>query len=128
MVFTERSIEFAGTKLDINGIARTSLDRYNTLILTSGSYSSLQKEEVAKLKSWVSEGGVLITFKGGAEWAIKLNFSKEKLFVDSAAIKKAKTERVDYVLQEVTEPAKRINGGIFLADVDITNPIGYGSE
>lgn len=114
------------TKLDINTISRASINRYNTLILASGSYSSLGKEDVAKLKSWVSEGGVLITFKGGSEWAIKAELSKEKLYIDSAAIKKAKNERVDYALQEITEPAKRINGGIFIADVDITNPIGYG--
>ena len=31
-----------------------------------------------------------------------------------------------YVSKEEVETAKRINGGIFLADIDITNPIAFG--
>ncbi len=114
------------TKLDINGLARTSLDRYNTLILTSGSFSSLRKEDVAKLKSWITAGGVLITFKNATEWAIKEELVKEKLYTDSASTKKLAAERVEYVSKEDAETAKRINGGIFLADIDITNPIAFG--
>ena len=114
------------TKLDINGLARTPLDRYNTLILTSGSFNSLGKEDVSRLKSWVNQGGVLITFKSATEWAIKEELVKEKLYADSASTKKSAAERIDYVSKEDVETAKRINGGIFLADIDITNPIAFG--
>ena len=114
------------TKLDINGLARASLNRYNTLILTSGVFNTLGKEDVAKLKSWVTAGGVLITFKSGTEWAIKEELVKEKLVADSASSKRGITERIDYVSKDDTETAKRINGGIFLADIDITNPIAFG--
>jgi hypothetical protein len=114
------------TKLDINGLARTSLDRYNTLILTSGIFNSLGKEDVSKLKNWVNAGGVLITFKSATEWAIKEELVKEKLYSDSTLAKKGASERVDYALKDDTETAKRINGGIFLADIDITNPIAFG--
>jgi hypothetical protein len=34
--------------------------------------------------------------------------------------------RLDYARQEEVEGAKRINGAIFQADLDITNPIAYG--
>jgi hypothetical protein len=37
-----------------------------------------------------------------------------------------KTSRVDYANQQDVEGAKRINGAIFTADLDITNPIAYG--
>jgi hypothetical protein len=114
------------TKLDIENLGRTSLDRYNTLILTSGIYSSLRKEDVQKLKSWVGAGGTLITFKSGAEWAIKEDLVKEKIYVDSASVKKSVAARVDFSLKDETETAKRINGGIFLADIDITNPVAFG--
>ncbi len=35
-------------------------------------------------------------------------------------------ERVDYVNQQDVEGSKRINGGVFVADIDITHPIGFG--
>jgi hypothetical protein len=51
---------------------------------------------------------------------------KEKLYADSASTKKSVAERIDYVLKDDTETAKRINGGIFLADIDVTSPIAFG--
>lgn len=114
------------TKLDVNSLSRTNLERYNTLILTSGSYNSLSKEDVNNLKQWITSGGVLITFRSGTEWVIKENLVKEELYSDTIPDGKKNNERVDYVLKEETEMAKRINGGIFLADIDITNPIGFG--
>lgn len=114
------------TKLDINGLARASLDDYNTIILTSGNFNSLGKEGTAKIKNWVSTGGVLITFRTATEWAIKEELVKEKLYVDSTSEKKSGGQRLDFELKDETETAKRINGGIFLADIDITNPIAFG--
>jgi len=117
------------TKLDINGLARTSLDDYNTIILPSGIFNSLGKEGVAKIKTWVSDGGVLITFKSATEWAIKEELVKEKLVSDSTSGRRrndSNGQRLDYELKDETETAKRINGGIFLADIDITNPIAFG--
>ncbi len=36
------------------------------------------------------------------------------------------TERQDYINQQDIEGAKRINGAVFVADIDITHPIGFG--
>ena len=114
------------TKLDVNGLGRVNLARYNTLVLVSGSYNGLGKDGVDKVKAWVKAGGTLITFKSASEWAIKEDIVKEKLYVDSADAKKTGPARIDYVTRDETETAKRINGGIFLADLDLTNPIAFG--
>jgi hypothetical protein len=113
------------TKLDIGSLSRADLSRYNNIILVSGNYNGLDKIATARLKNWVEEGGTLIAFKNAAEWAIQQEIIKEKLFIDSSAIK-GTNERIDYVLQEVTEGARRINGGVFAGDIDITNPIAFG--
>lgn len=114
------------TKLDVAGLGRASLNRYTTLILTGGSYRALGKEDAAALKAWVSAGGTLITFKTASEWVIQEELVKEKVFVDSSARKKPDTLRVDFVDRGDFEAARRINGGIFTADIDITNPVAFG--
>lgn len=116
------NLEF--TKLDITALPRASLKNYNTLILVSGAYNTVDKATVARIKAWVGEGGTLITFKNAADWAIQQELIKEKLFVDSSELKSR--ERIDYVKQDVTEGARRINGGVFSADIDITNPVAFG--
>ncbi len=49
---------------------------------------------------------------------------REKILIDSNSGRN--TERIDYVNQDITEGARRINGGIFSADIDITNPVAFG--
>jgi len=112
------------TLLDIEVAPRANLNRYNTLVLTSGNYSRLDKAFVARLKIWVAEGGTLILFKNAVEWAIRQELIHEKTKPEPDA--PTTTERIDYARQSDTESARRINGGIFTADIDITHPLGFG--
>jgi len=112
------------TKLDISSLSRASLSRYTTLVFPSGSFGSIDKNTVARIKTWVSEGGTLILFKNAIDWSVQQELLREKILVDSSAARS--TERIDYVNQDITEGARRINGGIFSADIDITNPVAFG--
>ena len=115
-------------KIDLQNFGRASLNRYNTLVLPGGNYSDWDKTVIAKIKSWVNEGGTLITFQNATAWAIQNDLVKEKL-LDSdaeAGSKEAPVARIDYINQQDVEGAKRINGAIFLADIDITHPVGFG--
>jgi hypothetical protein len=61
------------TPMTIQSIRSGGLKNYNVLILPSGSpgryFSSFGSGGVATLKSWVSEGGTLITARGGSVFA-----------------------------------------------------------
>ena len=113
------------SKIDIDQFARADFSRYNTLIFASGTYNRLDNAAVARLKTWVSEGGTLILFKNAAEWAIRQNLIRERTLSDSAS-QKTPVERIDYEKQTDTEASRRINGGIFSADIDITHPVAFG--
>ena len=127
------------SKVDVSNLSRTSIDRYNTIILVGSSYATLDKEDVLKLKNWVTEGGTLITFRNASDWALKELLAKEKpaegVTERTNSGRRSEntrteglepTKRLDYGSREVTETAKRVNGGIFLTDIDITNPIAFG--
>jgi hypothetical protein len=119
-----QQLNLSPTKLDISNLARAPLNKYNTIIFVSGSYAAVDKSTVQRIKNWLAEGGTLITFKNAADWAIQQELIKEKLFIDSADLKSK--ERIDYVKQDVTEGSRRINGGVFTADIDPSNPIAFG--
>ena len=112
------------SKIDISNFSRANLNRYNTLIFVSGSYAALDRSTVLRLKLWISEGGTLITFKNAAEWAIQQDLIRERVYSDSS--ERREIERVDFSKQEETESPRRINGGLFSADIDISNPIAFG--
>ena len=112
------------TKMDILNIGRADLARYNTMVIVSGVYSLLDKNTTDRIKAWVQNGNTLITIKGGAEWAIRNGFTKEKLVVSDTL--KGMLARQDFDRSTEIEGAKALGGSIFRVDLDTTHPIGFG--
>jgi hypothetical protein len=140
-------------KIDPANFSRVSLKRYTTLILPGGTYAAWDKPVVDKIKAWVAEGGTLITFQAASAWAIQQELVRGEKLLNSnidaarsinaanlntvqraqesgaergAAAEAKKPERYDFVSQQDREGARRINGAIFEADIDITHPIAFG--
>ena len=66
------------TKIPMRNFSRASLDKYNTLVMVSGTYNFSKKNQ-AKIKDWVSKGNTLITIGSASKWAIEKKLVKEKL-------------------------------------------------
>jgi hypothetical protein len=171
-------------KLDLQNFQRASLKKYNTLVLPGGNYSIWDKTVIDKIKSWVAEGGTLITFQNATAWAVQNELVRERLSETETAPGRgnntnpavapagvastgrggsgatalqvvqttqapsqngvtvpaertpengfsrrsnaAPAERIDYINQQDVEGAKRINGAVFVADIDISHPIAFG--
>ena len=118
----DRRVEMSITKLELSSLPRVNLNRYNTLVMVSGAYPT-DKAFVDKLKAWVQAGGTLITFKTASEWVIKQGLSKEKLVLSDTT---NKAIRYNYDDATNYEGAKALGGSIFQADLDLSNPIGFG--
>ncbi|QHV94400.1 M14 family zinc carboxypeptidase [Spirosoma endbachense] len=122
------------TKIEISNAGRANWSRYNTVILVGGQYASLDKAVVARLKNWVEEGGTLITLKNASEWAIKQGLVKENLLAPTAIVKadtgksaaSRPNDRIDFVNIAAKEGPRAVAGSIYTADLDITNPLGFG--
>ena len=113
-------------KIDLLTLGRYKLDRYNTLIMVSGNYALIDKGIADKIKAWVQNGGTLITIKSGTEWAIKQGMSKEKIISAMDTAKGNTAVRINFDMAADNEGAKSLGGSIFQADLDTTNPIGFG--
>lgn len=64
----EREIQYPFTAMDVEQIGRTDLTKFNVIVLpdgSSGAYSSrLGKSGIERLKTWVEDGGTLVSFAG----------------------------------------------------------------
>lgn len=118
------------TKINTNSVARVNLNRYTTIVLVDGQYNTLSKTFVEELKHWVRNGGVLITAKGAARWAIEQNLVEnyaQKGEKNNAPVS-ADLQRFDYVSQREILGSERLGGAIFKGDLDVTNPLAFGFE
>ncbi len=118
--------DMAFSKIDLNEFNRMDLDDYNTLIMVSGNYNQLQKRDMDKIRTWVSDGGTLILQRSAVNWAIRNQLVDEKLVEEPKPEGDAPTPRYDYVTASERSGARSIGGSVYLADIDPTHPLGFG--
>jgi hypothetical protein len=105
--------------MDISQTNRASLDKYNTLILSSGGYNALEEE---KIKAWVRNGGVLIALTDAVSWVTAKGLSPVKIKTIPADTISPKP----YASAEKNRGSQLISGAIFQVKIDPTHPICYG--
>jgi hypothetical protein len=100
---------------------RVDISKYNTIIMVGGSYTDLNRD---KLKTWVQNGGVLITSEEAVTWAAQngitnVSIKKIKSAIDSNG-------RLSYTEREQVEGAQQMSGAIFGAEIDPAHPLAFG--
>ena len=113
-------------KIRINQFNRADLNKYNSLVLVSGSYNLLDSSSKEKIKNWVKKGNTLITIANASKWVIEEKIVKESLTVlqDSSSLKEFK--RLPYVDASEHIGKEKIGGTIFKTNIDLTHPLAFG--
>ncbi|MEX2531064.1 MAG: M14 family zinc carboxypeptidase [Gemmatimonadota bacterium] len=121
------------TKVDRGDVGRIDFDRYTHVVLASGNYNFLGEGQLADLRRWIQQGGTLVAVRSAADWAVGQGLAPR--------VQEARDEAGDLLPEDwEDEPigrrdwadagaisgSQQIGGSIYLADVDITHPIGFG--
>lgn len=111
------------TKVDRSDFKRLPLNDYDVLILVSGNYNELDPE---KIKSWVENGGTLVTQRTASQWVIDKKLVKKEL--KKQEMEKDSLLRMNYSRADKYYGSRAIGGSFYKADLDITHPIGFGYQ
>ncbi len=121
------------TLLPISVFNSTNINRYNTLIIPEGTYSTITDATKEKLKTWVQAGGLVIGFESAVSWLNtaglgKFEIKKEDDLPTGQAGKTGKdpAKSKPYADIEENKGAQETSGAIFEADADLTNPLLFG--
>ncbi|OIQ34438.1 MAG: zinc carboxypeptidase [Bacteroidetes bacterium MedPE-SWsnd-G1] len=114
------------TKLRMNNFKRANLDKYNTLVMVSGSYENLDSIQRQRLKNWIGRGNTLVSLAGASKWMIDKKIVKERLVKKPKPKEKPQTKRLPYVEASEHRGRDRIGGVILEVDLDVTHPLGFG--
>lgn len=120
---TDSKIGMPITKVSTNQFNQLRLPDYTALILVSGNYTPLGESGIAKLKAWVQQGGTLILVRNAISWAIQAKLIDEQLQKDDD---KKDANRIDFVSARDFQGSRAIGGSIYMTDLDITHPLGFG--
>ena len=115
------------TRIQMRSFRNANLDRYNTLVMVSGSYFQLDSSQIKRLQDWTAKGNTLITIGRASQWAVTKKLVKEELTKKPKEKDSTKTtERLPYVEASEHIGRERIGGTIFEVDLDLTHPLGFG--
>ncbi len=108
------------TRLDMSYASRVDVSKYTHLVVPSSNRMS--SDFVAKLKTWVRNGGILIGYKNALRWMasnklINLEFTRPKF--DTIT-------NVSFEERSLQSGAQVIGGAIFEAKLDRSHPINFG--
>lgn len=115
--------EIPVSRLSVEDFQRWDLSRYNTIIMVSGSYSSLSDKDKEKFKQWISAGGTLIAQRTALSWLSNQNIIN--LILKKSEKKDSLTQR-RYIDINKYSGAQTTGGSIFNVKGDLTHPLLYG--
>ena len=110
------------SKIDLSTWNRVNLDKYNVLVLVSGNYSSLSKNDIQEIKRWNAKGGTLIFIRTAVEFAVKEGLTNEQV----KSPEYVGTGRMDFVDRSEILGSRQTGGSVYLTDLDTSHPIGFG--
>jgi len=115
------------TKVPLRIFKRVDLNRYNTLVMVSGSYTQLDSLQRMKIKNWVALGNTLITTRLASSWAIKKKLVKES-FIKKPKDSNKVIKQLPYGDAAEHIGKERVGGAIFNVDLDLTHPLAFGYQ
>ncbi len=134
----DRRVQMPITMVDHERLGSIDLGNYTHVLITRG-LNAVNDGGVAKLKSFVQNGGILwAQGENAIKWAVDKELAKaewrltEKEKAEKAATEgkeeddKRSVERLPFVQARDEAAFRLVRGAIFETSLDITHPIGYG--
>ncbi len=103
---------------------RANFNKYNTIIMSTGSYNNLSDAAKERLRTWVQNGGVIIGLKSALNWLNNSGLGKFEMKKDEKKDEPVKS--MVYADMSNTLGAQQLGGAIFEMEVDLTHPLFYG--
>lgn len=113
------------TKVDITDFNRINWSDYNTMVVVSTYENVFNEQQLEVIKNWVKAGNTLITIRGGTNWAVQNKLTSAKM-IEEEENEQEKVDRIDFETASDYRGANMIGGSMYLTDVDITHPLGFG--
>ncbi|MBV6643658.1 MAG: zinc carboxypeptidase [Cyclobacteriaceae bacterium] len=121
----DQRLKMKVTLLPVSKVNGRVLARYNRIVIPNGNLSAIRESGKENLKTWVRDGGVIITWKNPGQWLSLGTISNVKY--DSGSTDE-KDKYKPYEDLDENRGAQVTGGAIFEAKVDLSHPLAYGLE
>jgi len=124
----DQRLDMACPLVDLELFNKLDFAPYNVMIMVNGDYSTIDSAGVAHLRTWLQFGGTLISTRTASKWLAESGLADIEVKEIEKVNKDTVTVRRKYSSARYFKGAQAIGGAIFLADLDLSHPLGYGFE
>jgi hypothetical protein len=111
----DRKLSYPLVKVESGSFERIPLHEFNRIVFVSGAYSFLTPQALQSLKSWISNGGTLITINSASRWAL------------SGLLRDNRTDKDDNRADELRAGSRRgLPTSIFETQISLKSPLAFG--
>lgn len=114
--------------IDHNQLKQVDLSHYSHLILVDGNYQQLSEHTAKQIKTWVKQGGVVISQKRASLWLAKQEILQARFISQEQIDQLFDHENLSYQDKSGLASRKRIAGAIFQVELDTSHPLAYGYQ
>ncbi|WP_394147970.1 M14 family zinc carboxypeptidase [Shewanella atlantica] len=114
------------TLVDVNRLARLSLDEYSHVILPGGDYSTLDEKFARKLGQFASQGGIIVAQKGALSWLNKGHLLKTDLKEARFYKQLFDSTNLSFADREKLDARQSIGGATLELTLDPSHPLSFG--
>ncbi len=111
------------TKVYSDRINSMDLNRYNVIVMSSGSYNTINDTGRASLDRWIRSGGSIVAFGTANRWLAGNDLANIEFI---SPPEQEEPDFLPYGTRSQYQGARRISGSIFETRIDISHPVGYG--
>jgi len=120
-------MDIATTLLETRAVSYSDLSKYSVIVMVDGSYRTIDERGSDKLKTWVQNGGTLITMKRAATWAKSKGIANFDVVKNKKEDNRSRKEKLrPYEMRQRDAGAEVIGGAIFETKADLTHPLAFG--
>lgn len=128
--FFDQQLQYPATMLHTHHMDRVDFNRYNTIVLPSGSYSDVLNEDTSqKLRDWVRAGGTLIAF-GNANSVLAgmdgIQLTPKQIEFEGDSTPESRLNR--YGDRQRANATNTTPGAIYRTTLDTTHPLAFGYD
>lgn len=127
--FFDRQLQYRANLINTDDIMRIDLDKYNKLVIPSGSYNTvLTDTAIEKISAWTREGGTLILVADANNV-----FAGRDGFELTRKLPEAEEPTIESQLQPYGERDQRLvsgktPGSVYKVTFDTTHPLAFGYD
>jgi hypothetical protein len=118
----DQKLKYPIVRVESGSFGRVPLHEFNRIVFAGGNYSFITPQTLQSLKSWISNGGALITINSASRWALSALLSRDS----ETETRENRNANSRTATPSAFAGGRRLATSIFETQINLKHPLAFG--